>query len=238
MLHNLDEIHGIPHVKANQEAAMREFRSRWQAVAIALLLGAGCAESGGENSAADDASSSDISPATTSVTAIAETDSDIYSAADSAIATFRNLGHETLYLPGCSPFVFEQSLDGTWGFVGQPLVCFWEGFAVAIGANEIDEFEFMVPNVSGIYRLRYDYSSGCEPDLPLSQANCEAQAVAYSNEFEVERELCDPAEFNCQFVPGAPNFLCADGVNFAGPSGECTRDPASGVCGYEILHCP
>jgi len=218
---------------------MGKFRSGWQAHAIVVVfgfLGTGCAESDGKISTTADASVSALPPVADSV--VAETDSDLYTAADTGIAIFQNLGDEPLYLSGCAPFVFEQSLDGAWAFVGPPFICVWEGFAVAIGTNEADVVEFMVPDESGIYRLRYDYGSNCEPDHPLSQANCLNEAIVYSNEFEVERELCDPAEFACRFVPAAAIFLCADDVNFSGPAGECTRDPVTGECGYEFLSCP
>ena len=42
-------------------------------------------------------------------------------------------------------------------------------------------------------------------------------------------EECGPA-------PGAPSYLCEDGVTVAGP-GECVRDEA-GACGWEIIECP
>ena len=168
----------------------------------------------------------------------AETDRDVYTAAEPGIATFQNPLKIPLYLPGCAPFVFERSLDGTWVDIGPPFVCFWEGIAVAVGMYESVETPFNAPNDTGIYRLRYAYAMRCEPDLPLSQANCQVERDVRSNEFEVERELCDPNEFGCQFVPGAPNFLCADGEHFGGPASECTRDPASGACGYEFLSCP
>jgi hypothetical protein len=170
--------------------------------------------------------------------AYAETDRTLYSAGDSGLATFLNTGPDPLFLPGCAPFFFEQRLDGHWAFVGPPFVCVWEGLAIYVGMNETDSIEFIVPSESGLYRLRYDHSSGCEIDVPLSQANCEVDFVIYSNVFEVERELCDPSQPACRFVPGAPNILCADGVNVSGPSAECTRDPETWECGYEFLSCP
>jgi hypothetical protein len=140
-------------------------RSGWTALALAAisLIGTGCAE----------------------------TDREIYTAAEPGIAT---------------PFVFERSLDATWVEIGPPFVCFWEGIAVVVETNESVETLFNAPNDSGIYRLRYTVGARCEPDLPLSQANCRVVHDVPSNEFEVERELCDPSEFGCQFVPGAPNY--------------------------------
>jgi hypothetical protein len=187
-------------------------RSGWTALALAAisLIGTGCAE----------------------------TDREIYTAAEPGIATFQNPFTNPLYLPGCAPFVFERSLDATWVEIGPPFVCFWEGIAVVVETNESVETLFNAPNDSGIYRLRYTVGARCEPDLPLSQANCRVVHDVPSNEFEVERELCDPSEFGCQFVPGAPNYLCPDGEHFGGPASECTWDPATGRCGYEFLSCP
>lgn len=171
-------------------------------------------------------------------TGCAETDRDLYTAFEPAVATFRNpLEAIPVYLPGCSPFVIERSLEGAWINVGPPFVCFWEGFAVPVGMNGSLETSFHAPTDTGIYRLRYAIGAHCAPDLPLSQAGCQFESFVRSNEFEVERELCDPDEFGCRFVPGAPNFLCSDGEHVGGPAEECTRDP-SGACGYEILSCP
>ena len=51
------------------------------------------------------------------------------------------------------------------------------------------------------------------------------ERAVFINEFEVERELCDTDEFACRFLPGAPNFLCADGIHFGGPSGAARATP-------------
>jgi hypothetical protein len=226
--------------------------SRWltqcAVLATALLLSIGCGESEGDTSARASVNAGGSSSGVSlffmvsnpedGADASAESDRVIYEAGSMGTAGFRNETQMPLFLPGCAPFVFERSLDGAWTFADPPIVCVWEGLAVAVYPNEIDEFDFLAPNNSGTYRLRYDYSSGCELDLPLSQANCENDFVVLSDEFEVERELCDPAEPSCRFVPGAPNLLCPDGVNIAGPSAECTRAPGSGECGYEILRCP
>jgi hypothetical protein len=201
---------------------------------VAIGLDAACADSGDDAGKDSGASSTTLAAAVVS----AETDGDIYTAGEMGTATFEILTQRSVYLPGCAPFVFEQSLDQKWIVIGPPFVCVWEGLAVAVATNEIVETQFDAPRDTGIYRLRYDYSMGCEPNRPLSQANCSSEAVAYSNEFEVARELCDPVEFGCRFMPAAPNFLCADGVNLGGPAGECTRNPVSGECGYEFLSCP
>ncbi len=204
-------------------------------LAVVLLLLAGCGDSDNQTSVTVNLGTAS---ATFTENVIAETDRDIYVASSIGFATFSNFGPEPLYLPGCAPFVFEQSLDGGWAFVGPPYVCVWEGLAFVVEPDEPDDVEFLIPNESGIYRLRYDYSSRCEPDLPLSQARCARENVVYSNEFEVERELCSPFELGCQLAPTAPIFHCPDGLSFGGPAGECTREPESGECGYEFLSCP
>jgi hypothetical protein len=215
--------------------AFRPGRRVFANLVFVLLLVAGCGDS-------NDQASVTVNLGTTSATfaetVVAETDRDVYVASSIGFASFSNFGPEPLSLPGCAPFVFEQRLDGEWAFVGPPYVCVWEGFAFAVAPNERDEVEFLVPNESGIYRLSYDYSSRCLPDLPLSQAQCEREDVVYSNEFDVERELCGPFELGCQVAPAAPLFHCPDGLNLGGPAGDCTRDPVSSECGYEFLSCP
>ena len=41
----------------------------------------------------------------------------------------------------------------------------------------------------------------------------------------------------CGPALGMMNSLCPDGVNYAGPSGQCLRN-ADGSCGWEVLSCP
>lgn len=223
-------------------------RSLRLALAVALLFGAGCGDSNGDGSLTTNLNTSGSSSASGGVrltfmygdpiSGHAETDRDVYTAADTGVATFLNSGSVPIFLPGCAPFVIEQRLDGSWALVGPPFVCVWEGIAYYLGMNRTDSITFTAPSESGVYRLRYDYSTGCDEDVPLSEANCSRQHVTYSNVFEVERELCDPSHSGCRFVPGAPNILCADGVNFSGPSEECTHDPETWECGYEFLSCP
>ncbi len=201
------------HVReAIGDAVMLGTRSEWAALALAavFLLGAG----------------------------FAKTDSDVYTAAGSGVATFQNPREAPLYLPGCAPFVFERSLAGGWIDIGPPYLCVWEGIAVAVEMNAIVETPFNAPGDSGIYRLRYSYGARCDADLPLSESNCQVEGDVRSSEFEVERGLCDSTELGCRFQPAAPNFLCADGVHIGGPASDCTRDPNGGKCGYEFLICP
>ncbi len=198
----------------------------------------GCSDSDGGSDGGD--SSAAVASTTASPLSVvsAETDRDLYTPNEIAVATFSNESPEPRYLPGCAPFEFEQRLDGVWTAVGPPFVCVWEGIAVFVDEGERIETDFDVPLESGLYRLRYDYSTGCEQDLPLSEADCERSAIVYSNEFEIVRLLCDPRDFGCRHVPGAPNVLCGDGINFSGPSSECTIDPLTEECGYEFLSCP
>jgi hypothetical protein len=172
------------------------------------------------------------------LTGCAWTDEESYTAGDSGIATIRNLASMPIYLGGCAPFVFQRRFSGAWFDLGPPFVCVWEGIAVEVLRHEDLETPFTAPSDTGLYRLRYPFGLRCDPDLPLSQANCEATSELVSREFEVGRELCAPEEFSCRFVPAAPNYLCEDGIHIGGPSGECTRDPTSGACGYEFLSCP
>jgi hypothetical protein len=166
------------------------------------------------------------------------TDQKLYAAAAPGIASFGHWASETLYLGGCAPFVVERRIDGAWVDVGPPFHCVWDGIAVAVEPDERIETPFDAPSDSGSYRLRYEYGARCQPGRPLHDAKCEFRSSAFSNTFEVEREICDANEPECRFVPAAPNYLCDDGEHFGGPSGQCTRDPSSGRCGYEFLRCP
>lgn len=169
----------------------------------------------------------------------AETDQSTYVAGSEGVATFTNGSRFVpAFLPGCAPFSIERSLGGSWVEQGPPWVCIWEGIAVLVDPQSSIDTPFAVPAASGRYRLRYDVSLGCTPGLPLSQADCLRERSVFTDPFQVEREACDPSEFGCRFLPGIPNYLCEDGESVGGPSGTCTRDPASGQCGYEILACP
>jgi hypothetical protein len=174
----------------------------------------------------------------TSALGCAETDRSTYTAGETGISTFLNSLSRPVFLPGCAPFVIQRRVAGDWVDVGPPFVCVWEGIAVRLEQNESVDTPFQAPPDTGTYRNEYSVSAGCEPDLPLSQANCQIQHAWSTAPYRVERELCDPGEFACRFVPGAPNYLCEDGIHVGGPSGECTRDPSTGRCGYEFIDCP
>lgn len=50
--------------------------------------------------------------------------------------------------------------------------------------------------------------------------------------------VADPcATTECGPALGMPNTLCPDGVNVAGPTGNCLRN-SDGTCGWEIASCP
>ena len=95
-------------------------------------MSAGCVESVNEGSTIAAVNTSGVQASDVS----AGTDRLIYTAGKTGIAAFLNQSDRPVYLPGCAPFGFEQSLDGLWIFIGPPFVCFWEGFAVAVGPNE------------------------------------------------------------------------------------------------------
>lgn len=168
----------------------------------------------------------------------ARTDQPVYLAGETGVSTFKNSLRYPLFLPGCAPFVIQRRLDGAWVDLGPPFVCVWEGIAVRLDDNESIDTPFEAPLDTGLYRHRYSVSAGCQPDLPLSRAECQLNDSRSTPPFRVERENCDPSEFGCRFAPAAPNFPCADGIHVGGPSSECTRDPSTGACGYEFIDCP
>jgi uncharacterized protein YndB with AHSA1/START domain len=166
----------------------------------------------------------------------AAVDRDHYAAGEEGVSVFTNDSQIPAWLAGCSPFNFEQRIDGQWEDRGPPFVCVWEGIAVPVAPGERVESRFSAPGRSGLWRLHYPVGLNCEADLP--QSACEDIFSVRTKPFTVEREPCPPETFECRFVPAAPNYLCPDGEHIGGPSGVCTRDPESGVCGYEFLVCP
>jgi hypothetical protein len=166
----------------------------------------------------------------------ASVDREHYVAGETGSTRFANDSSRTVWLSGCSIFRFEQRVEGRWEDRGPPFVCIWEGFAEPVPPGESSGTGFNAPEQSGVWRLRYPVGSGCRDDQPLSA--CSRISPIYTKPFVVEREPCAPETSECRFVPGAPNFLCPDGENFGGPSGTCTRDPSTGVCGYEFQVCP
>ena len=166
----------------------------------------------------------------------AAVDREHYVAGEAGTSVFANDSRIAASLAGCSTFNFEQRIDGQWEDRGAPFVCIWEGFALPVAPGETVESGFSAPGSSGLWRLHYPVGLNCEADLPLSA--CTDVFSTFTKPFAVEREPCPPETFECRFVPGAPNYLCPDGENIGGPSGVCTRDPATGVCGYEFLVCP
>ena len=165
----------------------------------------------------------------------AQTDRERYATGDDGTATFRNDGRFEVFLEGCSAFVFEQLVAGTWTLRGPAVVCVWEGFARPVAPGESVVDPFFVPGEPGVWRLSYRVGLGCDPDRPMSEADCRSFRRVRTAPFVVQ-EPCDSRE--CGPALGMPNRLCPDGVNFDGPTGRCLRDPVFDVCGWEIASCP
>jgi len=165
----------------------------------------------------------------------AETDRERYAVGDDGTATFRNGGRVEVFLEGCSSFVHEQLDQGTWVPRWPEVVCVWEGFArpVAPGASLVEPFSLR--GDAGTWRLSYRVGLACNPDRPLSEADCDSILEVTTQPFTVQ-DSCEPQA--CGPELGMPNRLCPDGVNVAGPTGRCLRDPALDVCGWEIATCP
>ena len=165
----------------------------------------------------------------------ASTDRPSYAPSDAGSATFRNDSDVTAWLEGCSAYSFEQRFDGRWQDAGPAVVCVWEGLARPVPPAESLTLPLLAPDEPGTWRLRYSAAVDCEPDLPLSQAECAWTAPVYTPAFTVG-EQCAPGA--CGPPLGMPNLLCPDGQSVAGPTGRCLRDPESDLCGWEIAECP
>jgi len=165
----------------------------------------------------------------------ASTDRATYTPQEAGTATFSNESDATVSLAGCSAYSLEQQFEHGWRDSGPAVVCIWEGLARPIDAGESLSLPLLAPNTPGTWRLRFTAALGCDPDLPLSQADCERTGPIHTPAFDV-RALC--AANACGPPLGMPNRLCPDGEASAGPTGRCLRDPDSGSCGWEIAECP
>jgi len=61
--------------------------------------------------------------------------------------------------------------------------------------------------------------------------------IERTNPFFLYTTIECPNVASCGPALGMPNRLCADGVNWEGPSGRCLKTGA-GTCGWEVLSCP
>jgi hypothetical protein len=174
-------------------------------------------------------------PALFLLSCVVVTDRDRYAAGDVGTAVFHNLLSTTVYLPGCSPYTFEQFAGDAWRDRGTDIFCVWEGFALPVDPGENVRFGFYAPREPGLWRLRVVVGLGCSPGSPLSACGSGNLSATVSESFEVQA-LCEPRE--CGPMLGMPNILCSDGETVAGPTDRCLRDLESGVCGWEVTSCP
>jgi len=215
---------------------MNQMPSNWIAFSLVsiLLVSGGCGDSDGSAS-----SSANLSAApTTQPLVTVETEFDFYTARASAVAVVKNETGASIFIDSCTPIFIQESVDGDWTHGRGTGRCFLPGVPHRIEPNEQREMSFPAPWDSGFFRVGIRPMEACEADLRLPFANCIYLPDVHSEEFEVARELCDPSEAGCQFVPAQPNVLCTDGIFFSGPASECTRVPYREECGYEILVCP
>jgi len=168
----------------------------------------------------------------------ATTDGQEYLARDPATSMLENATDRSVYLDLCWPWTLEQSIEGRWVDLGPPIVCIVGGLGLEVVPGATEATPFTAPDISGLYRLRYTVGESCTPSQGPIGVDCSSVRSVVTPVFEVMRALCDVSDPGCRVVPAAPNYLCPDGVTFGGPSAECTLDPETGVCGYELLDCP
>lgn len=216
--------------------AMKQIPSNWVAFSLAtiVLVAAACDDSGDSASTSANAGAAPTAQALVTV----ETEFDFYTARELAVAVVENETAAPIFLDSCTPIYIQESLDGDWTLGSGVGRCVQPGLPDRIDPNERMELVFPASRDSGFYRVMIEPMEDCEAGLRLPFANCSDLPIVHSEEFEVARELCDPSDPGCRFVPAQPNILCPDGIFFSGPAAECTRDPIRGDCGYEILVCP
>jgi len=175
------------------------------------------------------------------------TDALTYTEGEAGVATLLNPHPYAIYLEGCNAYTYQKQVGEEW--VAQPpdFVCVWEGFARPVDADSALPLEFTARD-AGLWRLWARVGAGCDPEKPMSEANCSRISDVYSNEFEVLAD--DPS---CQ-VSGCSGQVCADHPVFTTcewlPHYVCYRDARCGAfdhstyppsCGWEqtpeLLRC-
>jgi hypothetical protein len=120
------------------------------------------------------------------------TDRSAYATFETARVTVHNGTDQAIFLGGCSILTREHLEQNQWVDHGPDRICTWEGLARRVGPGESlgQDTTFELP---GQWRVAVGYGTGCEPDKPLSGANCTGQDVARSLPVEVttDRATCE-----------------------------------------------
>lgn len=126
-----------------------------------------------------------------SVVVIILTDKKSYPKNAPVKGTVINKSSASIFLQGCSIFSWEKRVGSVWIDKGPSIMCGWEGNAreVKPGSSQVESQNGHGP---GTWRLTAPYGVGCTSGKPLSAANCNEMAKAYSDPFTVGTilEIC------------------------------------------------
>jgi hypothetical protein len=119
------------------------------------------------------------------------TDKNSYKMGETVTLTADNGTTTTIYLAGCTQFIPELFVGGTWD--PRPyMLCAWEGTAQPLNGKQ-QKTTTLIASSPGTWRIRLDYGLGCDPNLPLNEENCASLHSALSTTYVVSptTEYCD-----------------------------------------------
>jgi hypothetical protein len=126
----------------------------------------------------------------------AETNASQYALDESGTTTLHNDTNETVYLPGCADYDYEQKVGEQWTDRGPNAICTWEGYVRPVPAGTdvasgIGPFTLLG---AGTWRLRFTVGHGCLEDQPLSTAECTSVEDVFTPAFLVppDEPCADP----------------------------------------------
>ena len=150
----------------------------------------------------------------------AETDQEIYELHEEARGRFtNNMPHIPAFLGGCGFFYKEKRVGDEWVDRGSDIVCFWEGYAVAVAPGASAEQAFLTDE-TGTWRLVYDVGLLCSETEPLRPRNCTVFGHIESNEYQVVSPEEPVGERLCQDTTGVWDLLSC-GHYFCGSPPLC-----------------
>lgn len=115
---------------------------------------------------------------------VIRTDKESYTNGKQINVKLTNSTASTIYLPGCSVYNLERKENGNWIDYGPLEICVWEGYAMPISPGGSYSKTLKI-STNGEYRFKTTYGVNCQPNMPLSTAQCTYFDTAFSNSFLV-----------------------------------------------------
>ncbi len=104
--------------------------------------------------------------------------------------TLVNASNEIISFGGCNEFIPEK-ITPNGNIPIPPKVCVWEGIPTILPGNGKTNTFTWQPTQVGNYRVALEYGTDCQPNQPLSQAQCAKIQTIHSQPFDVRSLVND-----------------------------------------------